>query len=318
MRQSGAAAVMTRSRRTAAAAATEVAATATATATATAAVGSDARRRRMTEKSSGTDADAIADDEDLSELSSALSELSPVPSDLSDTEGQQQQEQLAATKKKLKKATVVPVAGSVTASPYFRPAGAELESAHVHEQADWEGTATTVLGKRRRRRSPVAAQPGLRLGSPIFSAGRGSRLRARAESSKRKRTATVLQIEAEEEEAEEAEEAEEEEGEEEEEEEEEEEIVAEVEELELEESKGKKPARRQKRNTVGRTLGPLPPPPHWEEMYGLVREMRSRTLAPVDTMGCERLALRASGQITPAVQSTLLMHVFFLVPFMLN
>ncbi|KAL7271495.1 alpha,alpha-trehalase nth1 [Rhizina undulata] len=32
------------------------------------------------------------------------------------------------------------------------------------------------------------------------------------------------------------------------------------------------------------------PPEHWEEMYDCVKEMRSRISAPVDTMGCERLA----------------------------
>lgn len=31
-------------------------------------------------------------------------------------------------------------------------------------------------------------------------------------------------------------------------------------------------------------------PEHWEEMYNAVKEMRSRVPAPVDTMGCERLA----------------------------
>ncbi|KAI9844718.1 MAG: DNA N-glycosylase and apurinic/apyrimidinic (AP) lyase, partial [Pleopsidium flavum] len=32
------------------------------------------------------------------------------------------------------------------------------------------------------------------------------------------------------------------------------------------------------------------PPPHWEEIYEAVKEMRKKTLAPVDTMGCETLA----------------------------
>jgi endonuclease-3 len=31
-------------------------------------------------------------------------------------------------------------------------------------------------------------------------------------------------------------------------------------------------------------------PENWEEMYDAVMEMRSRVTAPVDTMGCERLA----------------------------
>lgn len=32
------------------------------------------------------------------------------------------------------------------------------------------------------------------------------------------------------------------------------------------------------------------PPPNWEEVYNLTKQMRSRVLAPVDTMGCESLA----------------------------
>lgn len=35
----------------------------------------------------------------------------------------------------------------------------------------------------------------------------------------------------------------------------------------------------------------VPPPKNWEEMFDRVREMRKLTVAPVDTMGCERLAL---------------------------
>lgn len=41
------------------------------------------------------------------------------------------------------------------------------------------------------------------------------------------------------------------------------------------------------------------PPPHWEEMYDAVKEMRSRIPAAVDTMGCERLA---DGASTPKVR----------------
>ncbi|KAJ9662827.1 alpha,alpha-trehalase nth1 [Coniosporium apollinis] len=32
------------------------------------------------------------------------------------------------------------------------------------------------------------------------------------------------------------------------------------------------------------------PPPNWEEVYNLTKEMRSKVIAPVDTMGCESLA----------------------------
>lgn len=35
------------------------------------------------------------------------------------------------------------------------------------------------------------------------------------------------------------------------------------------------------------------PPPHWEEIYALTRQMRNENVAPVDTMGCESLADRA-------------------------
>lgn len=34
------------------------------------------------------------------------------------------------------------------------------------------------------------------------------------------------------------------------------------------------------------------PPPNWEEIYALTREMRNENPAPVDTMGCESLADR--------------------------
>lgn len=43
------------------------------------------------------------------------------------------------------------------------------------------------------------------------------------------------------------------------------------------------------------------PPAHWEKMYDAVKEMRSRIPAPVDTMGCERLA---DGASTPKVCSS--------------
>lgn len=52
------------------------------------------------------------------------------------------------------------------------------------------------------------------------------------------------------------------------------------------------------RKKKGKKVISTEPPPHWEEMYDAVKEMRSRIPAPVDTMGCERLADRAS---TPKV-----------------
>jgi endonuclease-3 len=36
----------------------------------------------------------------------------------------------------------------------------------------------------------------------------------------------------------------------------------------------------------------IEPPPNWEEMYALTRQMRNENIAPVDTMGCESLADR--------------------------
>lgn len=38
----------------------------------------------------------------------------------------------------------------------------------------------------------------------------------------------------------------------------------------------------------------IEPPPNWEEIYALTREMRNENVAPVDTMGCESLADRAA------------------------
>ena len=36
----------------------------------------------------------------------------------------------------------------------------------------------------------------------------------------------------------------------------------------------------------------MEPPPDWQEIYALTREMRNENVAPVDTMGCESLADR--------------------------
>ncbi len=36
----------------------------------------------------------------------------------------------------------------------------------------------------------------------------------------------------------------------------------------------------------------IEPPPNWEEIYALTRQMRNENVAPVDTMGCESLADR--------------------------
>ncbi|KAF8477202.1 DNA glycosylase [Kalaharituber pfeilii] len=57
-----------------------------------------------------------------------------------------------------------------------------------------------------------------------------------------------------------------------------------------------------KREKGGSSTGRVLPPPHWKEMYDLVKEMRKRIPAPVDTMGCERLAEEESERITPQIK----------------
>jgi endonuclease III len=42
-------------------------------------------------------------------------------------------------------------------------------------------------------------------------------------------------------------------------------------------------------------------PPGWQEIYKRVKQMRTREVAPVDTMGCERIPESVSATITPAV-----------------
>ncbi|KAI0927840.1 hypothetical protein AcW1_005257 [Taiwanofungus camphoratus] len=47
-----------------------------------------------------------------------------------------------------------------------------------------------------------------------------------------------------------------------------------------------------KRKPIPQSLEtPHPPPPRWREVYDKIKEMRSRTVAPVDTMGCGRAQL---------------------------
>ncbi|KAL8924038.1 MAG: hypothetical protein Q9172_002867 [Xanthocarpia lactea] len=50
----------------------------------------------------------------------------------------------------------------------------------------------------------------------------------------------------------------------------------------------KQPARKVVDHDSGKAT--IHPPANWEEIYGLVQEMRKKILAPVDTMGCESLA----------------------------
>ncbi|KAK5155353.1 hypothetical protein LTR04_005811 [Oleoguttula sp. CCFEE 6159] len=60
----------------------------------------------------------------------------------------------------------------------------------------------------------------------------------------------------------------------------------------LEKNAAPKKARRQPTKKVNAADGAVKvePPPNWEKVYSLTAEMRSRILAPVDTMGCESLA----------------------------
>lgn len=77
------------------------------------------------------------------------------------------------------------------------------------------------------------------------------------------------------------------------------------------ERKGKRPAARgSKKIKKVSSMNPVPPPPNWEEMYDLVRAMRLQVSAPVDTMGCERLAEEVGGRITPEVAHILPPMVF--------
>jgi hypothetical protein len=46
---------------------------------------------------------------------------------------------------------------------------------------------------------------------------------------------------------------------------------------------------------------PTSPPVGWEEVYNAIKEYRKNIIAPVDTMGCERLADEPSDNITPQV-----------------
>lgn len=43
---------------------------------------------------------------------------------------------------------------------------------------------------------------------------------------------------------------------------------------------------------------PHPAPENWEETYNQIKEMRKKTVAPVDTMGCAQAQLR---EIDPKV-----------------
>lgn len=56
-------------------------------------------------------------------------------------------------------------------------------------------------------------------------------------------------------------------------------------------------------NTLEKRFDKEPPipPVGWEEVYNAIKEYRTNIIAPVDTMGCERLADEPSDNITPQV-----------------
>jgi endonuclease-3 len=55
-------------------------------------------------------------------------------------------------------------------------------------------------------------------------------------------------------------------------------------------SKPKKARRIPAKRIVANGVVKVEPPPNWEEIYALTRQMRNENVAPVDTMGCESLA----------------------------
>ena len=56
-------------------------------------------------------------------------------------------------------------------------------------------------------------------------------------------------------------------------------------------NKGRRPPRKQK--SVPTALQePHPAPERWREVYDTIKDMRSRTVAPVDTMGCDQAQFR--------------------------
>lgn len=60
-----------------------------------------------------------------------------------------------------------------------------------------------------------------------------------------------------------------------------------------------------KQTSVAKALAtPHPTPERWRETYDTIKDMRSRIVAPVDTMGCDRPQLE---ETTPQVSSALLL-----------
>ena len=60
---------------------------------------------------------------------------------------------------------------------------------------------------------------------------------------------------------------------------------------------------KKKRNVDGNKLSSIinNPPLNWETVYSSIKEYRKNTIAPVDTMGCNKLADDPNDKITPQV-----------------
>ncbi len=74
-------------------------------------------------------------------------------------------------------------------------------------------------------------------------------------------------------------------------------------------SKGKSVARKQK--SIPTALEkPHPAPENWREVYDSIKEMRSRIVAPVDTMGCDQAQFK---ETDPKVRATILYSLLSLM-----
>lgn len=60
----------------------------------------------------------------------------------------------------------------------------------------------------------------------------------------------------------------------------------------MEASKALKQPKIKGRQAKSKIYGPVSPPDNWKSVFEAIKEYRKSTLAPVDTMGCERLSER--------------------------
>jgi endonuclease III len=68
-------------------------------------------------------------------------------------------------------------------------------------------------------------------------------------------------------------------------------------------SRGKMKVQRKPKKIPSKLEIPHPAPDNWEEAYGMIKEMRKREVAPVDTMGCQ---LAGKDEANPKVLNLLL------------